>query len=331
MTTDNEQDDGTLTRSVRRFRRVARRAGIDPSRMLATDPLARLEALAAPIAALIEVAAFERLREVLASNAAAASGSSLRNPVQPSVRISSGPAQFREMPALPHRSAGVATTQTVTPHRAAHHSPGLVPGLAVTSHHALPQHPGGETAPAATLAQRRAELRRRLAGQGAGSPPPLLPPIAAPAGHKGGSPPIWSTTGALGPGARAGDVAQLLQQRMSHNVPAGTRTIGDSMRQPATAAVPLPEIPRRESYGATAAGINGAVTLAEDAAIPTTAPNRLPHAGPPTDAVLRPVRADTPIGETARSPRSWDRTAGLEITDDLFEALYRNGVDFSWP
>src|SRR3954449_8442291 len=159
MTTDNEQDDGTLRRSVRRFRRVARRAGIDPLRRLASDPLARLEALAAPTAALIDVAAFERLREVLAPNAAALSGSSLPSPVQPPVRISR-PAQPREMPALPHRNAGATTTQTVTPHRATHYSPGLVPGLVAANYRTPPQQPEGATAPAETLAQRRAELRR---------------------------------------------------------------------------------------------------------------------------------------------------------------------------
>jgi hypothetical protein len=44
---------------------------------------------------------------------------------------------------------------------------------------------------------------------------------------------------------------------------------------------------------------------------------------------LPAIRADA-AGEAARPPRSWDPTA-LEITDDLFEALYRNGVDVSWP
>jgi hypothetical protein len=32
-----------------------------------------------------------------------------------------------------------------------------------------------------------------------------------------------------------------------------------------------------------------------------------------------------------RRPQSWNPSAGLELTDDLFEVLYRNGVDLSWP
>jgi hypothetical protein len=66
------------------------------------------------------------------------------------------------------------------------------------------------------------------------------------------------------------------------------------------------------------------------------------RSGAPIAASARPRRAAQPAdlalpaigaaaGEVAPPPRSWDRAEALEITDDLFEALYRNGVDVSWP
>ena len=51
---------------------------------------------------------------------------------------------------------------------------------------------------------------------------------------------------------------------------------GDRRQHAAAGDRPLPEIPRRESYGAAAAGSNGAVAFTDDAAISTTVPHHLP-------------------------------------------------------
>src|SRR6266536_5259005 len=76
MNDPGEHNDGGLTRSVRQFRRIARLAGVDPLRLLPPDPLIHLASLGAPMAALIDVAPFERLREALAAAEPARSNAS---------------------------------------------------------------------------------------------------------------------------------------------------------------------------------------------------------------------------------------------------------------
>jgi hypothetical protein len=46
-----------------------------------------------------------------------------------------------------------------------------------------------------------------------------------------------------------------------------------------------------------------------------------------------PIRPGTSPAEAeaARRTQTRDRHAALDFTDDLFEALYREGVDLSWP
>ena len=56
-------------RSCASSRRLARLAAADPLRLLPPDPLTRLAALGAPVAALLDVAPFERLREAMAGPA----------------------------------------------------------------------------------------------------------------------------------------------------------------------------------------------------------------------------------------------------------------------
>ena len=66
--------NASLTPLVRQFTRLARLAAADPLRLLPLARLTQLAALGAPIAALLDVAPFERLREALAGPAAARRG-----------------------------------------------------------------------------------------------------------------------------------------------------------------------------------------------------------------------------------------------------------------
>src|SRR3954468_14889035 len=77
MSDPGEHEDGRLTRSARQFRRIARLLDPDPLR-LSPDPLIRLAELGAPLAALIDIALFERLREALATPEAVPRGNAPR-------------------------------------------------------------------------------------------------------------------------------------------------------------------------------------------------------------------------------------------------------------
>ena len=72
MDEPRQHDAGaSLTDSVRQFRRVARLADADPLRLMPLDALAQLASLSAPVADLIDLAPFERLRHGVAAPPAA--------------------------------------------------------------------------------------------------------------------------------------------------------------------------------------------------------------------------------------------------------------------
>jgi hypothetical protein len=122
----------------------------------------------------------------------------------------------------------------------------------------------------------------------------------------------------------------------------GIRTIGGKALQPAQDETRMLEPPDRttnsaagatafaETVGATVP-IAGVDNMPRVAGATLTAIRRHPQAGTRSDTISRPERPAAVEGAVGRRLQSWNRTAGLELTDDLFEALYRNGVDVSWP
>jgi hypothetical protein len=346
MSADDEHDDGTVVRAVRQFRRLARRVGADPLRLLAVEPLAGLEPLAAPAAALIDLAPFERLHETLAPPAGAAAAAPVRGRVYP---LGARRPRSQGSPPLPDRASDSAGGRPAAARRRAEHD---APVLMPAAPHTVPLGATPATPPAAALAQRRAELRRRGADQGAGLTPPLPAHRTTPAGQIEALPPTRPIAPALRPASRPAAGRQRPPQTSPAPPLTDPATIGNSAFRRAPAALQVPESrpPGNEaaSAAATAAAATAAAAAAAEsgaaatpmtggghprpgpAATPVAAP-RLATTATPDIRVTRPQRAAAAGGEPARRPQPGNRSAGLELADDLFEALYRGGVDVSWP
>jgi hypothetical protein len=346
----DEHDDGALTRSVRRFQRLARLADVDPFRLLSPDPLARLESLGAVVAALIDVEPFERLRDALASTEPSARGDARRARGQPLVPSARG-AKPRASPAVPDRTSRAAPardagTSRAGQDRAASPASGRRP---------REEQDRSNASSMPTLAQRRGELRRSLLHPNAHSQLPSadaaqdLPPA-----RKLRDPPrLQSSAGAPRARERVNDAtvtaaARLLPppQAQPHTVPRGDQAIDGNGLSSAPAKMQDLEASHRPDDGASVALIPAAAAAdgaafekstandARAAAAGTTDVFARPPAArapSPADDGLRPRRAASPVAAAVRRPQSWNPSAGLELTDDLFEVLYRNGVDLSWP
>jgi hypothetical protein len=348
MNDSHTQDDGaSLTQSVRRFRRAARLAAADPLRLLPPDPLTRLASLSAPIAALIDVAPLERLRETVGPPAA--ERRTHRTRLQ---RFIGGDTAVRPRPAaaaLPSRGgagsdADPATGGSKSTRPASHAPPALEP-----LHH--------EARPMATLAERRAALRREEAEPGSPSRPTPREAVQVPAGAGFGHARFDNRRDAPGLRHRVHEAVDQLPQHA--NLPFVPASIE---RGEASGPVDVSSVPdqlRRASHQPLATDQRQAASPRNAGMSPPAA--AAPFARQPADDAFRTTGSDghgdfspaaggrgasshlvsaspessqaTPQGETspARRRRGSDPSSELDPADALFETLYRDGVDLSWP
>jgi len=316
----------SLTQSVRRFRRVARLAAADPLRLLPPDPLARLVLLSAPITALIDAAPLERLREAVGAPPSAPRGNAARTRLQ---QFAGDDAAIRTTPAavetapLSHQVAArsgnpaAAARQVRSSPSAGHLQPASEP-------------PGRGLAPTATLAERRAALRRGNTGTDSRSrsaasalahaesralvsPTPSNEPFLV---DRGDAPATPNAPLAACDMRRADHEPLLTDEREAapqHN---------DDALAPAElapAAMPLVD-GTAQSTGHSARG---------DLESAATSEGRSPYLPGLSPEVARTMpQADQNTGGRRRVPQ---RTTESELADALFETLYRDGVDVSWP
>jgi len=352
MNEHRERDDVALTRFVLRFRRFARLAAADPLRLLPPDPLAPLASLGAPVTALLAVAPFERLQHALASAAPDARGNVSRARVQP-LASSGSRTRPHATPALAdHISRAVAARDAGSPTARRDAPPSQMTDARSRegwAHRAAPS--------TAALAQRRAALRRNLlpAGTRSQSSSPVAVQAPTATRNPSGPPTLRPGVGAARGGARvtnrpgagaarAGErvTGEMLTPaaRLLPPLPAESRVVErDDRPVPVDAPTSAPPGTHRlePSHRPRSAGADGFVHPVQSAA---AAGNREvtssldARAGSPDALGLPPptARAESPARpEAARRPRPGDHHAGLECTDDVFEALYRDGVDLSWP
>jgi hypothetical protein len=351
MNDSSEHNDGGLTRSVRQFRRIARLAGVDPLRLLPPDPLIRLALLGAPMAALIDVAPFERLREALAAADPARSNAS--------------PA--RTQPLMPDATARRPHASGAPPDGAARSKARRdLDGFRAGRNTVVPFGNEGRwreepvrNSVSPTLAQRRADLRRGVLQRADPSQSPssisaqASMPTTTPAASRLSS----SNAGALAaPGASVNSGASAAGGRVTDAIiaaahsprplrtegawanrlvdrnalPSGreTNSVEASDGAGGSASVAVFTAPAGSPFGGSTRNSAQLPAIAEISSLT----RRLDApAGSPPDLGPRREPLELPGATAARPQQSWNRHAGLELTDDLFEVLYRNGVDLSWP
>jgi hypothetical protein len=310
--------------------------------------LTELAVLGAPVAALVAVAPFERLRQALAPSAP-----------EPGARVVRGRARSLAGDATGARPGATPASAG----RAARTAPLRDPGVPTLRHAVAPRHASEERpgyAPArpeipssVTLAQRRATARRTATAAGMPSSPSFtgVPPSATGAPRSSAPPPLPEAPVASdresGTGAESATTPMIARSSLLRRLV----DVPHHDRPRASGALASAEASIGRELGRAAGAIDARVELApgneagvelgrdgapRSASAPmsgavTPSPARgasLPAAGDSTS----PGRAKSrPGAEVARSPRSPDRGGGFELADDLFESLYREGVDLSWP
>jgi hypothetical protein len=340
---ESRDDRGALTPIVGRFRRLARLAATDPLRVLPVDPVTRLAWLGAPVEALIAVAPFERLRQAVASATPDVRQARARGRARPPAGEARGGRPSASPPPAGSLSRAVKAREAVRPT----HDPVEAPPRidAARAHEERRQR--APSSGAATLAERRAAARRASAPVGT---PSERAPSAAPASAAGGRPGHSSRSlpgaGPAGPGESvAGTMpapsprawpALLAELRAEPHDDDGWSGADGSGTAAALAGDGVDRADRRASARTDVE--NGAVDHRPPTATAPVrrglAPSLDRRTGPPT-AAGRP----SSTGRTeslAESAGAGRRGAGghcgrFELADDLFEALYRDGVDLSWP
>lgn len=353
MDEPRQHDGALLTHHVRQFRRMARLAAADPLRLLPIDALARLASLSAPAAGLIAVAPFDRLRHAVTAPAAAARRESPRTRVQP----------FASAGSDVLRTAATAAIAPAPRPAGRMEAPPRALGESSSTPASLP--PAAEAlrriaAPATSLADRRAALRRR--GSGARSSPAAVSPLVTQEEAATG-PQSASAIAAreIGPAARGRNVFSEENGERSRGltpVPFDPvrvdRDSGPSMsNDPLVSAGP----DRAASHAAFSGDGRTAPAPADRSSISTPAAVRdlrderdMPAAALRSDssdqgsAALPGALASAAAGrwpETARRSqpdtgpgarrRGWEPEGDSDPADALFEALYRDGVDLPWP
>jgi hypothetical protein len=358
---ENREPDVALTRFVGQFRRCARLAAADPLRLLPPDPTVRARSLAAAVAALIEVAPFEPLRRTIASAAPDGRADVVRARVQPFAQ-GARRARPQAAPDVSGRAAHASAARAAgTP--ASRHSAPLpqVAGARATHEHAR-----SDTSSPSTLAERRRALRRDARLGSTTAPSPLAAALAAVAAtttpdvvprRPAGS----STSRAAVRVADATPAPHQLRAEASRRRLLPPSAALAAVRASASEAAPAEDASRHISEdaaglvgaGAATAGAPGVAAIGmatrapfdEDAALHeqrnTVAASRVwpPPAvadGASPDGALAPSlppRRGESLADVdpIRRSRSADRDARLGFADDLFEVLYREGVDLSWP
>jgi hypothetical protein len=326
----------TLTALVRQFTRVARLAAADPLRLMPLDSVAELEVLGAPIAALLDVAPFARLRDAIGGTAAARRGNAARGRLQPlSERDTAGRAKLASTGAT--STSGEGTGQTAVP-SATRRSPSARPTGSLSPASQIPER--RESASITTLAERRAAVRRAAA-----EPSSRSRPTATESGRADAE----SGTSTAQPGAREISLRHLRQRHDEaaehrHEEPA-IPIAAHLLRERAHESSPLDE-PATEAAEHETTLPPDRLARFEQTRVggeaQSTRPRSTADAEPAaaSGAASRRVAALTPdvIGITPRAdasaeprPRASQPAADADLADDLFEALYRDGVDLSWP
>jgi hypothetical protein len=347
-----KQDEvASLTQSVRQFRRAARLAAADPLRLLALDPLTRLASLSAPIAALIDIAPFERLRQTVAAPEAA-SRRTARGRLQ---HFIGGDAAVRTRPApVASASSHEAATGHAAP--AAARQVTSPPASHVPSG---PERLRREAGSVTTLAERRAALRRGNVESRSPSRPTSGGVAQAEARTGSGHTPFAEAREIQTHGhrQRTDEEADLLRQLAAVpfepaaidredasapiDVPFGLDDLHGAARQPwsiderqaasrrnddtfaPAAAAPFGVPPADEA--SPSAARRGRADLSPSAAAEDPSPH-FPGLSPTVAQTTPPADADATRRRRASDPKS-----EVDLADALFETLYRDGVDRSWP
>lgn len=339
MDEPRQNDAGaSLTDSVRQFRRVARLAAADPLRLLPPDDvLTQLASLSASVAELIDLAPFERLRDAAAPPASAA-----RREAPPRMRPQPFPATGNDA-----RTKRAPAEAALAPEPAAKGvGPAAAPHTASAGHlQSIEERPKRENASTSTLAERRAELRRRT--MDAGSPsrsaaPDMAGPeatagsrntspnepreIAIPARRRGNDdirdPARQSTRAPLAPVMFGlDDMASVPNEPPAPSpVDRSTRPTMFTEQSAASSPIDLPSAPKTLTT-TTRAGANDIGRSPSVQASSSSGPALVP---------LDP-RMPTPDAGLVQRPHKWELPSEPELADALFEALYRDGVDQTWP
>jgi hypothetical protein len=341
-----EHHGPSLTDHVRQFRRVARLAAADPLRLLPVDALARLASLGAPVAELIELAPFERLRDALTAPPAASRRETPRARVQPFAPVGGDVLK------------PTATPETLLPLRSAGRNDAAQGTRTLPSASASPLGAGellrrNET-PATALADRRAALRRTI---GAESPAATATLVTQPAAVT--DPQRTRANQAREVSLRRGRTVLSeesdAQPRRLTPVPASPIT-GESgsvtsagQLAPAVPARPV----QRASFADTVRTAPGSSDPSSASMPPVAVDVPTAHDMPP--AALRSEPGDTGSSTLSRSRsspaashwpergqtfhadacearrRGWKPENDSDLAESLFEALYRDGVDLPWP
>lgn len=329
--------DAPLTPFVRQFRRVARLAAADPLRLLPLDPLTQLVTLGAPIAALLDVAPFERLREAIAGPAAARRSNVAHGRLQPlSDRDTPGRTRSAALAANP--PSGDAAPGPAVPTAARR----VTSPRPTTSLSSAPQPRVREPASTATLAERRAALRR-VSAEPASRSRSTTPEVArASKGNGVSTAPSSAREISLRHACERNDEAPGQMRRDEPATPFAARVSRQGTHEPSPihargtgtrqsdAVLPPAGL---GSLEATFVGDGRQSTLRSaridrDLSAPSGVSSPRSRALSPSAAGAMPQPADTNAAKRNGAP---EPPAAFELADALFETLYRDGVDLSWP
>ena len=368
--TSAREHDIILRRLVTQFRRLARRVSGDPSTLVPRDPAAALLALGVPVEALLLLEPLDRLRGELPAAppddaAAAPLDGSVRSVATANRRAPA--ARSAPMATTPHRPALIrndvargipenegAPSAAPSPAANAAPSPAALPPRArqsVASEASAPPAPRAKAV--ATLAERRAAARRG-AGVARERAPASKHPLPAAPGSRSPAPRASEPNA---PDARPLELAS--EPRVASQ---GVRAVSAAAPSEPRAGRPA-ELPIRAHRAGTPR-----VSVAAPPSTPDRAPglpDRVPARGAPREALRQalgtPVPASSPSDVSAPGSgpsgavnralaphearaRSSERgaaapdgvrgrpeDAACELADELFEALYRGGVDLAWP
>lgn len=354
---DSRQHDAgaSLADCVRQFRRLARLASADPLRLLPLDPLTPLAALSAPVTALIDIAPFERLRQTVTAPPAASRRTAPRTRLQPFAAIGSG---ARTTSAA---GAGALAPEVSTGRAAPTAARQLLPSSSAPSHVPSAQEPlRREAASPASLAERRAAFRRGNVGAGSPSRSTSRPAAQGEATTGVRTTPSNEARAINVPVPRehidgeSSDPARRLTPVFFEPVLSDRDHMESTPDEPfapaaldrATHYATLIDEQRSASRPIDRPGAPGALVPFEMPAgsdLPAAAarsgpgdpgPSAVAHAPASRGAELVPPGArTTPQAEAGavRRLRASEPTSEFELADALFEALYRDGVDVSWP
>ena len=353
---DSRQHDAgaSLADCVRQFRRLARLASADPLRLLPLDPLTQLAALSAPVTTLIDISPFERLRQTMTAPPAAARRTAPRTRLQPFAAIGSG---ARTTSA----AVGGALAPEVATGHAAPTAARQAPSSSAPSHAPSAQEPlRREAASTASLAERRAALRRGNVDAGSPSRSTSRPVAQGEATTGVRTTPANEARAINVPVSREhidegiSDPARQLTRVSFEPVLFDRDRMESAPDEPfapaamdrATHHASLIDEQQSASRPIDRPGAPGALVPFEIPAgsdVPAAAarsgssdpgPSAVAHAPASRLAELVPPGARaTPQAEAgaARRPRASEPTSEFELADAVFEALYRDGVDVSWP